>query len=280
MSFFRYFLDGLKAYIDISSAVVIVISAGIGALIYRGHPLIGAGIGAAAAVLFLLIFCTVRSAMDYNMAANFWAYGFTREFLEEYERRYIMGKHPDFRTTVGYAEALMRIGRAGDALGLLKDIKLPKYTAFEPLAAYYNIFIMSALKCGDVELAEKIRDENSQISQSARTDKKNERSRNLIETADIATEFYAGLNDKERLLNGYNTAASLTNTEYFHKYFDTGIYIWLAYGAKMLELDKELSELREFIKPCLEQGRFRYEFSRHVYKDEFTKAVSGQIPFV
>lgn len=280
MSFFRYLLDDIKVNINISSAVIIAILAGAGALIYRGHPLIGAGLGASAAVLLVLIYCVVGSAMNYNLTANFCAYGFTREYLEEYERRYITGKHPGIQRTIGYAEALMRIGRADDAIERLKDITLTKHTNFEERAAYYHIYIMSALKRGDLKLAEKVRDENSQISQSARENKKHESSRYMIELADIAIEFYAGLNDKERLLNGYNMAANITNTEYFRKYSDIAIYIWLAYGAKMLELNDELNELRKFIKTGLVQCGFRYEFSRRVYRDEFNKAVSGKIPFV
>lgn len=240
--------------------------------------IIGGVLGIAAMLLIPTIVMLIQSPL-YSVLDK---QGFSLEYLLAYEKARINGKQFKPQYAVEYAEIFMRMGQPADAIKYLNTITLPAGAPLYTKISYFYIYVMSALKIHNLDIAEDMWKRSMQIINQAQTDKSQKSNSYLMYLALIAIDLYAGQTDRSRLERAYEqTVAFMKNESYKKSAFDgTDYKILLVYELNALgrtdDANRKYSETLRYLaeEPALFNALRRESFQ------QLERAKNGKLPFI
>lgn len=240
--------------------------------------IIGGVLGIAAMLLIPTIVMLIQSPL-YSVLDK---QGFSLEYLLAYEKARINGKQFKPQYAVEYAEIFMRMGQPADAIKYLNTITLPANAPLYTKISYFYIYVMSALKIHNLDIAEDTWKRSMQIINQAQTDKSQKSNSYLMYLALIAIDLYAGQTDRSRLERAYEqTVAFLKDESYKKSAFDGSDFkIFLVYELNALgrtdDANRKYSETLRYLaeEPALFNALRRESFQ------QLERAKNGKLPFI
>lgn len=240
--------------------------------------IIGAALGIAAMLLIPTIVMLIQSPL-YSVLDK---QGFSLEYLLAYEKARINGKPFKPQYAVEYAEIFMRMGKPADAIKYLNTITLPANTPLYTKISYFYIYVISALKINNLDIAEDMWKRSMPIINQAQSDKNHRSNSYMLYLALIAIDLYAGQADRSRLERAYEqTVAYMKGESYKKSAFDGSDYkIFLVYELNVLgrtdDANRKYSDTRRFLAdaPALFNALRRENF------EQLERAKNGKLPFL
>ncbi len=285
---FRYWKrvvsGAVRPYIPFYAAAILL-----GGLIFwrnilLGNPiltyLVRSGLSAAVILAFLGIFGCVFTAVNHKLYSVFNCYGFGEEYYEEFIKHRGNAINIKVEYMAEYAEILMKSGFPLEALDYLDKTPIPPNSSTMGLAMRLNIYVISALKAGDPELAE-IEWGKWQGFISACPDRPMYYMTGfLLNYTKICMECCAGrYGEAYRLLTEY-----MRSREYRRYHPDTlDCEILMLYILKSLGWTEQFDELLSDVSARVERlcrSRFSPLFDSQAVamREDFNKAINGIMP--
>lgn len=117
---------------------------------------IGAMCGIVFNILWLVIGSLVVALKDFELYKILDEKGFCMEYLRAFEQTKIINKPYVLLHAIQYAEIFERMGQPQTALNYLNTIAVPPNARINERIGYFHVYVMCALKLGNVALAEEM----------------------------------------------------------------------------------------------------------------------------
>lgn len=201
--------------------------------------------------------------------------GFSIEYLRTFEKKYILGRRPGLQYASEYAEILVNIGQPEDALKYLSSITVPQSAPLHGMANYFYIYVIAALKSGNVPLAENMCLQYRDFFHSKRNSRDYSSVSVIIRLAPIYTDCYA-----ERTERAYRqTLDSLNECDGKYSLMSTiNLKLMLLYELTVLEKTEEAEELKTSLWAEIERYEPLFAALYDKLIADFQKASHGEIP--
>lgn len=253
------------------------------------HPFVGLKsfltnliIGALLGLLVIILTPILVVAKNSPLYSVLDKYGFSREYLAAYEKERIIGKPFKPQYAVEYAEIFMRIGQPSDAIKYLNTITLPDNTQLYTKVAYFYIYVFSALKIHNLNIAEDMWKRNIPIIDQVQKSSNRKTNNYLLYLTLIAVDMYAGQTDRNRLERAYQqTVAYINGNDFKNPAFDGSDYkIFLIYQLNVLGRKNEALQLYNDVHKYLENYSPLFSATKGEFFRQLERAKNGLIPFL
>lgn len=286
---FRYWLRALNGAVKPNILICLAAILLGGLMLWRNiqldYPLLNyfarAGLTAAVLLSIIGVLAAVQTAMNYPLMSVFNAYGFSEEYYNAFRQTRLSVSPNNADTIVQYAEILMKMGCPQQALEYLDKTPLPPNSTSVQLAMRLYVYVISALKAGDVELAEIEWGKWNGFVSSAPDMPNYHAVCFLLSYSDIAIDCLAG-----RLGAAYQKLTGYMNSREYHKYHPDTLdceilMLSILQGLGWKELYNELMPKTAAQVEKLCRSKFRPLFASQAVsmREDFNKVRDGYFPF-
>lgn len=235
--------------------------------------------GAASGVLFTLVWGLVGALIvalkNRKLYEILDRYGFSAEYLRAYEQHRIIGKPFRLDYATEYAEIFVNIGQPVDALNYLNSIIVPPNAPVNQKVGYFFIYVLAALKSGNVQLAENMWRQYEGVLMSAKSSPTYNAISVFIYLALIYTDCYAGRTERAyeqtmAYLNSRDSKNSLVSV--------MDVKIVLLYELTVLGRTEEAAALRQALSAEIEKHEPAFAALKNKLTADFEKASHGEVP--
>lgn len=237
--------------------------------------LAGAVVGALFTLAWVLVGALIFALKDRKLYEVLDRYGFSVKYLRAYEQHRIIGK--PFRLTYAteYAEIFVNIGQPVDALKYLNSIIVPPNAPVAEKVGYFFIYVLAALKSGNVQLAENMWRQYESVLASAKNSPTYNAISVFIYLALIYTDCCAGRTERAyeqtmAYLNSRDSKNSLVSV--------MDIKIVLLYELTVLGKTEEAAALRQTLSAEIEKHEPGFAALKNKIISDFEKASRGEVP--
>lgn len=286
---FRYWLRALNGAVKPYLPVYLVVILLSGLMFWRNIQLeyalltyfARAGLTAAVILGFLAVLAAIPTALNYRLYNILNCYGFGEEYYNAFCQQRMSAAPDKADNIVQYAELLMKMGCPGEALKYLDRPPLPPNSTGTQLAMRLYVYVMSALKAGDVELAEIEWGKWNGFVSSAPDMPNYHAICFLLSYADIAIDCCAG-----RLGAAYRKLTDYMHSREYHKYHPDTLDCEILMLAILHRLGwkEQYNELlpktaAQVEKLCRSKFRPMFASQAVAMREEFNKVQDGYFPF-
>lgn len=242
-------------------------------------------IGAGAGMLFTFLWYLVGTLIIVHKNARLYKIldekGFCIEYLRAYEQKRIMGKPFNMQYALGYAEIFMRIGQPAEAIKYLNTLTIPPNTNVLFQAEYFYLYVMSALKIGNLAIAEDLWNRSSDmISKISANPKLCESGGHLAILAMISIDCYAarGNGDKTRLERAFQQTENFLNS---YKIADCTVFrIMLLYELQELGFTEHYNQLLPEVREEINASKPLFNCIKNMQHENLDRVEKGGLPFL
>lgn len=209
-------------------------------------------------------------------------YGYSEELLQAYEKARILNKPFDLARSAQFAEIYLYIGQSEKAAEYLGSITMPKTPRRFEMVEYLRVYILTLLKCGELEKAEELWAENGYYINRMKTIKDYSPNVGSVFLTEIYIECYAAFRgDESRLQRAYElTSAYLSSEKAANGEYLNGFDIILIYELKALGKTEEFERAYPAALGKIDRYMPLFDFSRKIDLQELEKAANGVLPFL
>ena len=237
--------------------------------------LIGVGAGIVFTVLWALIGALIIAKKNEKLYSVLDEYGYSVEYLRAYESERILGKPFRLQYAAEYAEIFVNIGQPADALKYLNSIIIPPNAPINEKISFFVVYVVAALKTGNVQLAESVWSNWQGVLNSARNEPSYASVSYMIYLSLILIDCCAG-----RVQRAYDQTVSYMNSPLYKRYplpnpnFD----ILMLYELNALGRTDEAAALYPSVKSKIDKFDPLFAALKEKTVREFNKAARGEIP--
>ncbi len=237
-------------------------------------------LGIAAAIIFMLLWVLISSAIITAKNSRYMKVlndkGYSKEYLDAFQREKIIGKPFNAMNSVMYAEIFMRMGSPEEAIKYLNAVKVPS-DQINTKICYFYIYAISALKIGRLDIAEDEWRRSGDFAAKRQNSFGYDTSAQLLYLAMATIDCYAG-----RYQRAYEQTTAFLGSKYARKsYSPSGIIslrILLMYELKMLGKMEEFKSLEAELEHELADFKPFLDCDKKYLAEDFEKARNGILP--
>lgn len=270
-------------------SVIITMAAGIVLVngILRFDPIriaIGAALGLILHFALMMISIAVIMGRNLKLYKVFDQYGFSREYLQAYEQYCISGKPFNMQHALSYAEIFMNIGKGDEAIKYLNTLTVPETANIGFQAQYFYIYVMSALKIGNLAIAEDMWNKSSTLINRITTNPQDASFGYLIVMPIICIDCYAARNngDKTRLERAFQQTENFMSTAAYHTYLNHHggftFEVIRLYELRELGMTDKYNALLPKVKNRIENSKRLFTCMKTMELDDLAKIENGEFP--
>ncbi len=236
--------------------------------------------------IFLLVFVAVGALVltlkNYKLHSALDRLGYGVEYLREFEKERIVNKPFRLQTAVDYAAIFSSIGQPADAVKYLDSITVPANAQDQEKIYFFFVYVTSAIKMGDLALAENKWREFQYVIDNARRSPLYSTNSYMLYLALIYIDCFAGKmnNDPARIQRAYDQTVNYMNTEHYKRYplptpdFEIVMLLELKYLGRTEEFNALYTRVRHKIDAWDPLLRVQKQI---VYED-LEKVCRGELP--
>lgn len=236
---------------------------------------VGAMCGAAFNLLWLLIGSLVVALKDFELYKILDEKGFCVEYLKAFEQTKIINKPFLLQNAVAYAEIFERIGQPQTALNYLNSIAVPPNARINERIGYFFIYVMCALKLGNVALAEETWRRFEGDLKAARRSPMYNGISNIVILPLLYIDCAAG-----RVKRAFEQTVTFINSRDYERCLSSMIDIDIMLLYELVKLGKtdEAAEWQTELAKRVEQTNTQFRSQRPKLIEDFNKAARGELP--
>lgn len=238
------------------------------------------GFSAAVVLILLGVIAGVNTALNYKLMNTLNCYGFGEEYYEAFLRKRLNANPNKLQNIAECAEILMKMGNPIKAIDYLESANVPQNSTGVELAMRLYVYVISALKTGDVELAEREWGKWQGFISSA-PDKPNYQLVSfLLNYSEICIDCCAG-----RFGKAYQQLTVYMKSREYRKYHPDTLdceilMLWILNAMGWTEQFNELLPQVGAKVEMLSRSRFSPMFDSQAVtmREDFNKAINGIMP--
>lgn len=245
-------------------------------------------IGTAAGLVFWFLLSVIGMLVIVNKNIKLYKvldkYGFSMEYLRVYEQERITNKPFKIQYALEYAEIFMNIGKPDEAIKYLNTLTIPPNANIGFQAEYFFIYVKSALKIGNLAIAEDMWSRSSALISQITANPQNASFGYLVVLPMIYTDCFAARQngDKTRLERALKQTEEFINSAVYRTYWDN----WGGFAFEIIRL-YELRELgmTDKYNALLPEVRSKIENSERLFTclktmglENLTQIENGEFP--
>lgn len=242
-------------------------------------------IGACVGVLFTFMWYLIGTLIVVYKNASLYKIldekGFCIEYLRAYEQKRIIGKPFNIQYALEYAEIFMRIGQPAEAIKYLNTLTIPPNANVLFQAEYFYLYVMSALKIGNLAIAEDLWSRSSDmIAKISANPKLCKSGGHLAILAMISIDCYAAsLNgDKTRLERAFQQTENFLNS---YKIADSTMFrVMLLYELRELGFTERYNQLLPEVRSEINASKPLFNCIRNMQHENLDRIEKGGLPFL
>lgn len=226
-------------------------------------------------MVILSVFVLILMLKDFKVMSIFNRTGFSREYLEAYERKHIIGKPFNENTAMVYAEIFVNSGDPVAAMRYLDTLCISENNLFAK-TAYFFLYTLAALKSGAPELADRVWAAHQQFINNFMGKPNYAMNSHMLYLTMIYTDCANGR--YQRALE--QTVGFMNSKEYkLYKLAELDFRIIHLLELKKLGMEEELNRLAPAVKRDIENSRPLYDWQKPRLLEDYNKVINGICPW-
>ena len=222
-----------------------------------------------------MIIALAFALMNYKLENALNTYGYSRQYLELFEREKITGKPFSENTALSYAFIFMRMEEHESALNYLQTLNIHKGNT-AGWTNYFFMYVMSAIGAGKPELADKLWADNIESINSI-----------LAKQFFVTTQkhyFYTAFIYADCAMGRYERALEQAlgclakKDHHYDKTSRIDMEIIALYALKKLGRDAEMNARMPAVVSMIEHYKPLYNWQATKIRQDFNNAVQGILP--
>lgn len=230
--------------------------------------------------IYILIYTLSLVNENYSLYKILDKKGFCIEYLHAYEQKYITDKPLNNHDALEYAEIIMRIGKPDEAIKYLNTLTLPPNADIWFQSKYFFLYVLSALKIGNLAIAEDMWNRSEDLISKISTDSGLcAKGGAMVIIAMILTDCFAAQQngDKTRLERAFQqTEDMLINPQITDK---TLLQIMRLYELRELGFTERYNELLPGVREEINASKPLVRYYKNLLLENLSRVENGMLPF-